>query len=92
MLDLLRAQFLDVVDEQLRENDPVEVRRHYDRLLRAGYAPPDARNLLASCLAVEMFDMMEENRMFDNERYQAHLERLPELPFKPEMEGEEEME
>ncbi len=86
MMELLRAQFLETVAEQLRDNHPEDVRITYERLKQLGYDDTNARNLIASCIAAEMFDMIEENRMFQPERYRQLLQKLPELPFPPEAE------
>lgn len=86
MIEILRAQFLDTVAEQLKDNNPPAVLATYQRLQQLGYNEVDARNLIASCMAAEMFDMIEENRMFQSDRYEELLLQLPELPFPPEAE------
>ena len=74
-----REQILEVVDNQLRDNNPPMVRETLERLKREGCAEDEARELIAVVLANEIFNAARDG--YDEARYRAHLEGLPELPF-----------
>lgn len=78
--DILRQQFLETVENQLRDNDPPETRRTLQRLMADGYSEAAAKDLIAACVSAEIFTVMKENRPYDEKRYVGWLDRLPELP------------
>lgn len=77
---ILREQFLTVVDNQLRDNDPPETAQTLERLQKEGYSKEQARELISSCVAQEIFSLLNENRPFDKESYLGCLNALPKLP------------
>jgi len=79
--DILKQQFLEIVDNQLEDNDPPETKQAFDRLRKEGYSDADTRALIAQCVAAEMFNVMKNNKPYDNERYVKNLSRLPEFPI-----------
>ncbi len=79
----LLGQFMQEVNRQLREGKPAVVTATYQRLLQAGYDDQNAKTLIACCVAFETNEMIEQNRSFDNARYQQLLQQLPELPGTP---------
>jgi hypothetical protein len=76
-----RAVLLEVVDNQLRDLDPPETKQTFDRLLAEGHSPHEAKRLIAYVLASEINAMMAEKQPYDEARYIAGLQRLPDLPF-----------
>lgn len=76
-----RQLLLDVVDNQLRANDPQETRATYARLIREGHSSDEAKRLIALVLVVEMNEMLRLNRTFDEAGYVAALRNLPTLPY-----------
>ena len=78
--EIIIKQFLEVVDNQLRDNDPVETAQTFARLQALGYAEKEAKYLIAQCVAKEMFDIMQEGKPFNEVRYVGNLQRLPEEP------------
>jgi len=77
----VKAVLLETVENQLRDNNPPETRKTLDRLLASGIDPQEARKLIAAVLVSEMNAMLKEDRLFDEERYVANLQQLPELPW-----------
>lgn len=73
----LRAALLEVVENQLRGNDPPETKKTYERLLALGKSESEAKQLLSYAIFVEMIDMLKEHREFDRARFAAELDRLP---------------
>lgn len=74
-----RRQILDAVGNQLRDDHPPVVRETLERLKREGYADDDARELIAIALASEIFHAAKDG--YDEARYRAALEGLPDLPL-----------
>jgi len=77
----LKAIILEVVDNQLRANDPPETRIALNRLIAEGYSEKDAKELIGCVVTSEIFDVMKNREEFDLERYVAALNKLPKLPW-----------
>jgi hypothetical protein len=71
---------LDAVDQQIRSNDPPETRQTFDRLVASGHSEDEARRLIGTALAVEIFNIMKHEQEFDRVRFARNLARLPQLP------------
>jgi len=81
-----RAAFLEVIENQIRLNDPPETRETFNRLVREGHSKTETRKLIGCAIAVELYDIMKHQKPFDRERFVGNLTRLPELPFDDEEE------
>ena len=77
---ILRATILETVDNQLRDNKPPEAKKTYKRLRHQGYSDLEARELIASVLLTEIYNVLKYQRTHDEEKYIKDLKRLPELP------------
>jgi len=75
-----RAAIFEVIENQLRNNDPPETRETLERLLHAGHSRAEAMRLIACVLTNELFGILKSEASYDNARYVANLKRLPELP------------
>ena len=76
----LNAALLEIVDNQLADGNPPETRQTFDRLLREGHTPEEARRLIASVVVSEIFEVMQRREPYDEARFVAALARLPRLP------------
>jgi len=76
----LRAAFLEVVDNQLRDNNPPETKETLDRLKAEGYSTEDAKLLLAQAVAVEAYLIMKTQAPFNRDRFVRNLKALPQEP------------
>jgi hypothetical protein len=76
----LRAAILEAVENQITNNNPPETRQTYERLLREGRSEHDAKVLIASVVAVEIFEVVNRCEPYNHERFVQALSRLPELP------------
>lgn len=76
----LRASFLEVVDNQLKANDPPETRQTLDRLIAQGISREDAKIYIAQAVCLEVFNVLKHNKPSDQTRYTRNLQRLPEEP------------
>ena len=75
------AAILEVVDTQLRENTPPQTRQTFDRLVRSGYAPEDARRLIGNIVAQEIFHVLQRGEGYNEQRYLAALHGLPDSAY-----------
>jgi hypothetical protein len=76
----LRRAILEVVENQLRDGSPPATRATLKRLMEEGYSRADAKRLIACVVSAEMFEIMKQEKPFDEHRFVSALNRLPELP------------
>ncbi len=72
----LTEAILAVVDQQMRDTTPPETQRTFDRLVALGYAPEDARRLIANIVAQEIFAVMQREEAYNEQRYIKALHGL----------------
>ena len=77
----LRDAIFDIIKNQMKANDPAEVKLTYKRMLALGYNDFVAKQLIGQCLSVELFDVLKMGKEFDLDRYVKNLKKLPEEPF-----------
>ena len=75
----LKKLMLEVVDNQMRSEDPPETKETYERLRSEGFSARRAKELLGAVVASEIFDVMKEGREFDRSSFVAALRELPNL-------------
>jgi len=72
---------LDVVENQIRENDPPETRTTLERLLSMGRERSEAVRLIACVVGNEMFYVLKHQEPFNQKRFVANLNKLPAMPW-----------
>ena len=77
----LRDQIFEIINNQLRDNDPPETKTTLDRLLEQGYDDFLIKQMIGQCIAVELFDVIKHGKSYNNERYIKNLIALPKEPF-----------
>lgn len=77
----MRDQIFGIINNQLRDNDPPETKRTFDRLRKQGFDDFQAKQMIGQCITVELFDVLKSGKPFDNDRYIKNLKALPEEPF-----------
>jgi hypothetical protein len=77
----LAAALLEVVDNQLRDNQPPETRETLERLCSEGHPRSRARQLIGAALSAEIYETMKRRTEFNSERYVTNLAKLPRLPW-----------
>jgi hypothetical protein len=78
----VRDAVLEIIDNQLRDNDPPEVRQTLDRLIAGGFTEARARLYMGAAVLFEMNEVLRTRAPYQKDRYVAILKRLPELPGK----------
>lgn len=77
MNDDLLPDLLAAVEQQLSSPQTPYVARTFNRLLKLGTEPGEAKTQIALCLGGEMDLMLVKKRSFDEKAYRASLEELP---------------
>jgi hypothetical protein len=73
------AAALEVVENQLRDDDPPETRETLDRLVKEGHTEAEAKRLIAAVVLAEIGEILRTNAPFDHARFVTALDRLPGL-------------
>jgi SOS response regulatory protein OraA/RecX len=74
---ILNQAILEVVENQLRADNPPETRKTFERLLKEGFDEQEAKQLIASVVAGEVFDVLKQQQPYDHERFVKALNQLP---------------
>jgi uncharacterized protein with ATP-grasp and redox domains len=77
----LNAAVLEIVKNQIRDETPPETKRTYQRLLDERYSEKEVLNLLGCAVISEIYDVLQEGKPYDQQRFIAALKRLPILPW-----------
>ena len=72
----LKETILEVVENQIREDNPPETRQTLERLLAAGYSRQQAIEMIGSTVVEEIWAVLHDNKSFDRARFAALLEQL----------------
>ncbi|RKZ62734.1 MAG: hypothetical protein DRQ44_10725 [Gammaproteobacteria bacterium] len=81
---LVGEGIVEAVENQLKDNDPPEVKNTLKRLMKIGESRENAMRFIASVLSVEIFGVIKNNQPFNEKRYVNNLKQLPKLPFDDE--------
>jgi Holliday junction resolvasome RuvABC DNA-binding subunit len=74
----LKNQMLEVVNNQLKDNNPKFVKETLSRLVKLGYSEKDAREMIAAILLEEIYYLLKDQENYNEERYSEKLSKLPE--------------
>ena len=77
----LKATFLEVVENQIRDNDPPETRATLARLISQGISEEDAKLYIGQAVCIEVWDIMKNKTGFNIQRFVRNLENLPREPM-----------
>ena len=80
----LRKAILEVINTQIRENDPPETKQAYLRLKGEGFSEEETLKLIGYVVASEVFTVLKEDRSYDKIKYISALNALPKLPWEKE--------
>ena len=81
----LKNAVLEVINAQIRDNDPPETKQALVRLQKNGFSEEEALKLIGYVVASEVFTVLKENRPYDNDKYIDALNALPKLPWENEV-------
>ena len=69
----LQRAILEVVDNQIKANEPPITKVTIERLRNAGYTEHDAKKKIAAILIEDIYDVMKNGEEFDEKRYTDKL-------------------
>jgi len=72
----LKAAVVDIVENQLKINEPKCTRETFNRLIEVGYLEKQAKEMIASVAIEEIYDVMKIQAPFNEERYSKKLSKL----------------
>ena len=72
---------MEVVENQLRDDDPPQTRQTLKRLIDAGHSEKEAKRLIGCVVSAEIFDVLKKNEPFNLERFVRGLNKLPAMPW-----------
>jgi len=76
----VRYQIFDLIKIQMEENNPPETNLTYSRLLQMGLSQFETKQLIGQCIAVELSDLVNKSKPFNEERFIGNLKNLPNEP------------
>ena len=77
----LKKAIIEVIDAQIRDDNPPETKKTLSRLQESGYSEEEAIKLIGYVVASEVFAVFREDRQYDEKSYIAALQALPKLPW-----------
>jgi hypothetical protein len=72
---------IETVENQIADGEPKKVKETLMRLVMTGTPREEAMQWMACALAVEVSDVMENGASFNAERYNQHLDELPNMDW-----------
>ncbi len=78
---MLTAAILEIVQNQLAAGTPPETKQTFERLVREGQAPEDAQRLIGCVVVSEIVEVLQRGEAYNEARFVAALQRLPQLPW-----------
>jgi len=80
----LRAAIMEVVENQLRSDDPPQTKQTFKRLIEAGHSEKEAKRLIGCVVSAEIFDVLKKQEPFNLDRFVKGLNKLPAMPWEKE--------
>ena len=77
----LRKLIFEVIENQIKANNPPETKQTLDKLLEEGHSHEEAMKLIGCVVTSEIFDVLKHQRAYDPVRYVNALKQLPTLPY-----------
>ncbi|WP_434579069.1 hypothetical protein J3P95_01120 [Pseudomonas sp. Z5-35] len=78
--EFVENTLIQAIENQIESDNPPAAKAIFNKLTLVGYEREEILNLMAHVLAVEIDAILEEDRPFNTEWYEAALRALPELP------------
>ncbi|KKA04261.1 hypothetical protein VP02_29025 [Pseudomonas ogarae] len=78
--EFVENTLIQAIENQIESDNPPAAKATFNKLTLVGYEREEILNLMAHVLAVEIDAILEEDRPFNTQWYEAALRALPELP------------
>jgi uncharacterized protein YchJ len=76
--DKLQGHILEIIDNQMRDNKPECTKKIFEKLVASGYTEIIAKKMIGAILIEELYYVMKNEELFNEERYSNKLSELPE--------------
>lgn len=77
--DKLKGHIIEIVDNQMRDNNPKCTTEVFEKLVASGYAEDMAKKMIGAVLVEELQYVLKNEELFNEERYSDRLYKLPVL-------------
>lgn len=78
--EFAESTLIQAIENQIESDTPPAAKATFNKLTLVGYEREEILQLMAHVLAVEIDTILEEDRAFNTEWYEAALRALPTLP------------
>ena len=78
--EFAESTLIQAIENQIERDTPPAAKATFNKLTLVGYEREEILQLMAHVLAVEIDAILEEDRAFNTEWYEAALRALPTLP------------
>ncbi|MFT5871449.1 MAG: hypothetical protein ACI8WT_000369 [Clostridium sp.] len=75
--DKLKGHIIEIVDNQMRDNNPKCTTEVFEKLVGSGYAEDMAKKMIGAVLVEELYYVLKNEELFNEERYKEKLYKLP---------------
>ena len=72
----LKKTILEVVDNQLKDNNPPCTRDVYEKLTNTGYSKSEAKDKIGAVVLTEIYDVLKMGQTFDEKKFKESLEEM----------------
>ena len=79
-IDRRREAIFDIVQNQMKDNNPPETNLAYKRLIDLKFSDFETKQLIGQCVAVELYQILKFKQPFNLQRYIRNLTQLPAKP------------
>ncbi|WP_291636561.1 hypothetical protein [Clostridium sp.] len=75
--DKVKEHIIEIVDNQMRDNNPKCTTEVFEKLVGSGYAEDMAKKMIGAVLVEELYYVLKNEELFNEERYSEKLYKLP---------------
>ena len=79
--EILKEGLFDIINTQIKANNPQETKLTFERLKGLGYCEEDVMQQIAQCLTIEIYSVLKDEKRFNKVRYNRNLNYLPAQPI-----------
>ncbi len=73
---ILHEQFHEIVEQQIKDNNPKETKETLEKLIKSGHSRHEAIHKIGAAVVEELYDMLKSREKFDRKRFIDRLDRL----------------
>ena len=74
--DRLKFAILEIVENQIKMDDPQCTGRTFKRLVSSGYTEKEAKEMIGAVLIEDIYFILKDKQSFDVEKYTKRLDDL----------------